>query len=203
MEKGGISMGYRAYLNIYLHEGKVHEDEKRYYEAYLNCNWDSTEEQQKLIELAKEVKHVWNENYDYMPNQMPSCQHVTLDGKSYYAPDSSFSQEEDLQYARKNNAPDSFLVLFSKEEYKDNFKGQTGKMYNCNKFYTTIDKALERLSKQEEVNGEMAFMKELLTFVPSDSLVELDVSEIIDNPDMFEPVQMEDIFRRMETLGRV
>lgn len=121
-------MGCRTYLKIYLHEDNLHQDEKRYYEAYEACNWNSVEEIMQLKKLASEVSDMWNESFKMTLDPLPSCKSMEFRGEKYYAPDDCYSREEDLHYEKRNIAPDFFLVLFAPEEYRNGVY-HNGKLY--------------------------------------------------------------------------
>lgn len=157
-------MGYRTYLKVYLYEKLLHEDERRFYETYRKSNKDSDEEYEQLKQLAKKISHVWNENFCDDMVGVPVGDFLNYKGKLYICPDSCYSQERDLFYERKSDVPDCFLILFSKEEYRNKYKYIDGikfvddeteptmhdskvEIHVCHKFFTTPAQALLRLEK--------------------------------------------------------
>jgi hypothetical protein len=211
-------MGYRTYLKVYLYEKLLHEDERRFYETYRKSNKDSDEEYEQLKQLARKISHVWNENFCDDMVGVPIGDFLNYKGKLYISPDSCYSQERDLFYERKSDVPDCFLILFSKEEYRNEYKYIEGikfvddgrgqimhdskaELHYCHKFFTTPDKALLRLERKS-LTKELTEMKEFLQFLPEQSVIELDLTEIIDNHELLQPISMEDIFARVDYLKR-
>lgn len=77
-----------------------------------------------------------------------------------------------------------------------------GKLYKGHRFITSAQSALGRLLVKNELNTDIQFMKNLLEVMPEKTLLELDVSEIIDNQDMYNPISIQHIFSQMDAVRR-
>lgn len=170
-------MGNRAHLKVYLHESQFVKEELEYYKEFI-VSTGSNKDSNKLIESAKNISGVWNANYSYMPDQIPTCEYIKKGEELYFFPDQNYSKEEDLSFENKNFVPDSFLVLFDIEEYRKE-KEYKGKMYQCNSFVTTSEKSLERMLKHDNIEGHYNYIKELFEILPKGTLIELEFGEVL------------------------
>lgn len=171
-------MGNRSHLIAYFKEDVFSEKERKYYTEYMNSKLDN-EGIKKLLMLAKEVKDVWNDNFEYFgDNDIPSCDVLKVNGNIYFAPNTCYSKTLGFHWEKRNTVPDYFLILFSPEEYKDRHEIR-GHIYGNNRFYTTVEKALSRINRRVLISEESHQLKKLLESLPKESILELDFSEVI------------------------
>lgn len=177
-------MGNRSHLTTYLREDTFKEGERKYYNAYKNtCRTNTKEDYDKLISIFNEVKDVWDSDaYNMFPINasfdLPSIDYLEVDGITYFTAAYGFSKMSSISWEYKNSVPDYFLILFDISEYKDRHE-RNGHIYNNNRFYTTVEKAIARLKKSNIFSDMEIQLLGELSKLPNDAILELDFSEVI------------------------
>lgn len=168
-------MGNRSYLTFFIDEDKLSKGEAQYYREYIQSSDDTY---YQLADKAKAIESVWNENFNYMPNQIPSCLYVRSNGKLYFSPDESFSKEEDLVFSVHNHVPEPWANLFTDTEFK-HLTEYKGKEYPSWMFQSTAKEVLERLTEYPELMADLRQdILDTLQLVPEDSILQLTFNEI-------------------------